>query len=178
MHSCFSHPNALNSCPPCALSHPFKMRVCEVRWAEAGLHLVLAHLGKCSGFTKQNVFQGLLWQVPACLPFYLVERQPPRSLQPSGGLAYLLMTLLQGKDVWKDVGLRKGWESQRLCKLVAEPDTSFWNLLHFMSSTDHAFPLFLHLWPPSLAPEFFPLTEFLVPHVNFKENRKMHSMCF
>lgn len=84
MQSCFGHPNALNSCPPCALSHPFKMRVCKVRRAEGGLHLVLAHLGKLSGFTKQNVFQGLPWQVPACLPLYLVERQPPRSLQRRG----------------------------------------------------------------------------------------------
>lgn len=39
-----------------------------------------------------------------------------------------------------------------------------------MSSTDHALPLFLHLWPLPPTPEFFPLTGFLVPHVNFKEN--------
>lgn len=77
------------------------------------------------------------------------------------------LTLLAGKGFSFAIRLRKGWESQRLCKLVAKPDKSFWNIFMWLVPQGTFSPCSSTL--PPLPRLFFP-TEFLVPCVDLKEN--------
>ena len=124
-----------------------------MRLAKNDLHPALPHLEQCPGLTKESIFLQGCFQEP-----------PPgicRSYTSTAGTGFL-----------SDTRFWKGWETQRLYRLVAKQDNSFWNLLHFISSIEHVLPLFLHTPPlPKLVSPMNVYCHMWTP-------RRMHAMCF